>query len=176
MVRRPKTLCMSAITKAAPIVIMCTALLAGCKGGWIESRLPKDVVLLGSAATIGPRSLPIRLNPPLDAHGEVLVCLVLSPGIRYDDRARVDAKYAEMLRGARPTALLLSTDGDSYHLSEARQNWTDYGRVSSGGELSSCLTTKAEMLPEGAEINSIALTSDIPLKVLGAYWSATPPL
>lgn len=175
-VHRSKTFSMASITRAAPIVIMVTILLAGCKEGWTERGLPKDTVLLDSAAIIGPHSPPIRLNPPLKPHGEVLVCLVLASGIRYDDRARVDAKYAEMLQGARPTALLLHAGGNSYRLSEAHQNWTDYGRVSSGGELSSCLTTKAEALPEGVEINSIELTSDIPLKVLGVYWSSTEPL
>lgn len=161
-----------AITRAMLATLWCS-LLIGCTGDWGAG---KDAVLLDSTATIGAHPLPMRLVPPIRSEGDVSVCLVLASGVRYDDRARVDMKYREMLRGAQPVALLRGVDGRDYRFSEPRQSWTEYGRVTKGGELSSCLAPEKGSFPGGVEIGSVELTSDVPLKILGIYWNSVRSL
>lgn len=159
--------------KLALWLTLLTALLAGCEQ--IANLFPvlnnQEVVLSDKPATLSAKPTRFTSDKTLKVVGMTSdLCVTLSNDA--PDTGDEDAEYEKLMGGAKLSAVLHAGNGKSY-------NWTcngwSYGPNGSGsGRMEACFRWECNKAPpKGTEIKSFDVTSNRPLRILGARWSST---
>lgn len=102
------------------------------------------------------------------------LCLVLKTGVPLAPQPTMDKLFEDAMRGATVTASLKMKNGEVFTLSQPGQAWAKFGHISSGDEISACLSCTCSPQPAiGSQVAEVTVASSSPLKVLGAYWEST---
>jgi hypothetical protein len=169
----------SPLETALRLVWLLLVLSVGCSepdkwaaelAGWETVVLASQPFVLSSA----PREL--SADEPMRSLGQSSVCVVLKAPYPLRNSGQAEVDFRELLQGASISAAVQVDGGETYVLADLNQAWSSTGAVTSSDELSACLSSLGKDLPLGATVQSVRITSDRPLKVLGAYWQSMPRL
>ena len=137
----------------------------------------QTVVLSSQPFQLDQQGRTFTTKEQMRSIGGVNACVVLKAHYPMTRREQMDRDYEVLLKGAKLSATLTATNGQTYQLDNVGQAWDMYGPISSSEELSACISCACgPKIPEGMVIQSIHIESDKPLSVLGAYWHSMPML
>ena len=147
--------------------------LAGCDRptGFLPGPNEQDVVLSDKPMMLGANVARFPADKPLKVLGVTSdLCVTLSNDApEVDD---IDAEYEKLKGGAHLLAVLHARDGKDYPWKCGGWRFSPNG--SGRGTMAACLKWECNQTPpKGTEITSIDLSSDRPLRILGAQWSST---
>lgn len=131
--------------------------------------LGKEPILLNS------NGISLHSAEPMLVVGESSsLCLVLKTGVPLAPQPTMDKLYESALHGATVTASLTMKNGETFTISQPGEAWNKYGHISSGEELSACLSCACGPKPAiGSQVAEVSIKSSEPLNVLGVYWEST---
>lgn len=153
-------------------------LLCGCDllTRWSDSAADVSVVVLQADAfelTSAGRVFPSAGG--LKSLGFVKACVVLRSRYPLSPQPQLKEDFEALLHGTSLSATLTDADGNTYQASGVALAWELRGVISGTEELAACtLSISVRELPAGKQIESVLLTSDQPLHVLGAYLQTMP--
>ena len=162
---------LAALTLLATLTTSCDLLDQAISpiAGWDEvalSRQPFELNAVGQTFTS---------KKPLRSLGITSACVVLKSPYPMRTRAQTDRDFEGLLRGAKISAVLTAIDGRVYRADSIEQAWASDGIITSGEELSACVSGVGSTAPpEGTLISTVRIVSDKPLHVLGVYWQSMP--
>jgi hypothetical protein len=149
------------------------ATLSGCERmlAFLPGFNNQEVMLSDKPAMLGKKPIRFSGDEPLKIVGKTSdFCVTLSkdePSV--DD---TDAQFETLMGGAKLSAVLNATDGKKYRWT--CNGWSFYPNNSGSGRMSACFRWECNQTPPtGTEITSIDVSSDRPLRILGADWSST---
>lgn len=148
--------------------------LVGCErlmGAFLPDFGAQEVVLSSKPTVLGTESTRFAGTEPLKVLGFTSdLCVVLADDVAKD--VDVDGAYKQLKGGARLTAVLHTSGGADVVWKCG--GWRFAPGESGRGRLSACMKWECNQSPpKGTEIASIDLSSDRPLRILGADWSST---
>ena len=140
---------------------------------WISGVRHSDVVLASTPFELNsePRVFTPAPGAASVVGGTTDVCLVLAGDVDSKDATR---RGDELLNGAKPSAVVTTTDGKTHELKSVGNAWSKNGMLKRN-EVAACMIVDCDCEPMkvGAAISSIAISSDLHVHALGAYWSST---
>ncbi len=155
------------------MVAMVMATLPGCRRmlGFLPGFNNQEVTLSDKPAVLGREPIRFSGDQPMKIVGKTSdFCVILSkdePNV--DD---TDAQFEKLMGGAKLSAVLNAADGKKYPWT--CNGWSFSPDQSGRGSMSACFRWECNQTPPtGTEITSIDVTSDRPLRILGADWSST---
>jgi hypothetical protein len=163
------------------LLFLLTFLVAGCDQK-IDQFMEKlaghetnSVILAREPMLLDSKSVSLHSSEPMLVVGNSsAVCLVLKTGVPLAPQPRMDKLFEEAMNGAEVTATLKMKSGEVFTLSQPGQAWAKFGHISSGDELSACLSCACGPQPAiGSQVAEVTITSSAPLKILGSYWEST---
>jgi hypothetical protein len=154
------------------IIAFAASVLGGCAFPVFDPFGGATVVVSDKPMLIGPK--PTRLTPaePLEVRGLTTeFCVVLSNDVSKAEEP--DAAIARLTGGAKITALLHTSGGQDFAWS--CKSWSESETASGTMRLSTCsrLACSNPKAAKGTKFTSIDLSSDRPVRILGAEWSST---
>jgi hypothetical protein len=164
-----------------PVLALLAIALVGCDRFPELFFGPNDHRVVLSDKPLQLDTKPTRLSS--DEQIKVLgisteICATLSNDAHIDtktDTENINAEFAKLKGGAHLFAVLHARDGKDYEWKGDSWSFSSNGSSDvSHATMNACLKWEcAEAPPKGTEIVSIDLSSDRPLRVLGAHWSST---
>ena len=138
--------------------------------GALERQHTQSVALSEKPVVLTATATRFAAGEPLEVKGMTgEFCLLLSRNV--DVKGNIDVQYRHLLGEARLKAVLHARNGKDY--TWTRGGWqAPFGPVEGRGALLTCLwlLCSEEHPPKGTEFTSIDVSSDRPLRILGASW------
>ncbi len=156
------------------VLILVAVVLVGCER-LMRALLPafggQEVALSNKPTVLSTEPTRFAGTEPLKVLGFTSdLCFVLADDVAKD--ADIDATIKRLKGGAR-LAAVLHTNGNA-DVAWKCDGWSFAPSESGRGILSACMRWECNQTPpKGTEIASIDVTSDRPLRILGANWSST---
>ena len=155
------------------LLIVFVSVLAGCDRllGLVPGMNRQEVVLSDKPMMLGVKAVRLTPDEPLKIVGKTTdFCVTLSNDAPNSDDT--DADYEKLLGGADLSAVLHARDGKKY--SWTCNGWSFFPNDSGNGRMDACFRWECNKAPlKGTEITAIDVTSDRPLRILGAHWSSS---
>ena len=156
------------------VLIVVAMALLGCERA-VRAFVPafggQEVALSNTPTMLGTEPTRFAGTEPLKVLGFTSdLCFVLADDVSKD--ADIDATFKQLKGGAR-LAAVLHTNGNA-DVAWKCGGWSFAPSESGHGILSACMKWECNQSPpKGTEISSVDVTSDRPLRILGANWSST---